>query len=171
MPRQGEPAMNRTHRRPFTAALLCAAAVLGSAGCASGPPTFATLTYETTPEGAELFEGGKSLGMAPVTRQYPGDGKSASVKTPDVVAQWPSGAKASYFTVVPLGSDRVATIERPPAAPGLQADLAHAKKVVAERERGAQRTQADIARDQARQSARCKESQAKGSALAALDCN
>jgi len=141
------------------------------AGCGEMPlANGAMLTYETSPEGAELFEGGKSLGVAPVSRTYKNDGKSASIQTPDVTAVWPSGAKAVYFTLLPVGADRVATIERPTAAPGLQADLDNAKKVALTRQRDAQRSKEDLARDIARASARCKEQMAKGN-LATNDCN
>lgn len=141
------------------------------AGCATPPaPTTALLTYETSPEGAELFEGGKSLGMAPVTRSYKGDGKSATVQTPDVTAVWPSGAKAVYFTNLKLGADDTATIERPKAAPGLQADIEHGRKVALTRERDSQREKENRAREQARASARCKEQMARRTA-GIDDCN
>ena len=127
------------------------------------------LTYETVPEGAVIHEGGQSLGMAPVTRTYKSDGKSNIIHTPDVTAVWPSGAKASYFTVLPIGADRVATIQRPEKAPGLQADLDHAKKLSAAKDRDALRAKEALARDIARASVRCKEQMAKGN-LATNDC-
>ena len=101
--------------------LMVLGALVALAGCANAPlPTSAQLTYETKPEGATLFEGGKSIGVAPVMRVYKGDGVAPSVRTPLVTAVWPSGAKESYYTVLPMGSDRVATIERPSGAPGEQ---------------------------------------------------
>jgi hypothetical protein len=140
-------------------------------GCANLPQSKdAMLTYESAPEGATIFEGGQSLGVAPVTRSYKHDGKSATIQTPDVTAVWPSGAKAVYFTILPAGADRVATIVRPKAAPGEQTDLDNAKKLALTRERDAQRAKESTARDIARASARCKEQMAKGN-LATNDCN
>jgi hypothetical protein len=128
------------------------------------------LTYETKPEGATLFEGGKSLGEAPVTRTYPGDGKSDTLRTPLVTAVWPSGAKESYYTILPLGADRVAVIERPAGAPGLQADLDQAKKIVQSREQSGRRNTEAALRDQKRNSDRCRNQQAGASLAIADDC-
>lgn len=149
----------------------CAALVAAAAGCATAPPpTTALLTYETKPEGATLFEGGQSLGVAPVTRTYTGDGKSATVRTPLVTAVWPSGAKESYYTLLPLGSDRVATIERPAGAPGLQADLDRAKQIAQAREQASRRNTDAALRDQRRNSDRCRSQQAGASLAIADDC-
>jgi hypothetical protein len=128
------------------------------------------LTYETVPEGAILMEGGKSLGPAPVTRTYVGDGKSPSITTPEVTAVWPSGAKQTYWTQLPPGADRVATIERPQSAPGLQADLDNAKKFALAREQAATRDKEAVARDMARGSARCKAQMANAN-RPVDDCN
>jgi hypothetical protein len=159
--------------RSWGAALLLAASLAGMAslsGCASGPTSqTAMLTYETTPEGAELFEGGKSIGTAPVTRTYTGDGKSASIRTPEVTAVWPSGAKESYYAFIDVGSDRKATIERPAKAPGLQADQDNAKKFAALREKEATRKKEEIAREVARGSDRCKAQMARGGPKAGVD--
>lgn len=143
---------------------LTAFLVLGSlGGCANLPATKdALLTYESLPEGAVIYENGQSLGPAPVTRTYGHDGKSESIRTPEVTAVWPSGARQTFWTLLPPGADRVATIERPQGAPGLQADLDHAKKVAAQRESDAARAKEAIARDLARDSARCRAQAAKG---------
>jgi hypothetical protein len=144
--------------------------VLCLAGCASAPTSKdAMLTYQTQPEGAELFEAGKSLGMAPVTRSYKHDGSSVSIRTPEVTAVWPSGAKEGFYTLLAPGADQVATIERPKGAPNLQADLDHAKQVATARERDAARAKEATARDMARNSQRCKDQMAKGN-LATNDC-
>ncbi len=138
--------------------------------CAQVPQSKdAMLTYETKPEGATLFEGGQSLGLAPVTRTYKHDGKSETIRTPEVTAVWPSGAKESFYTMLPPGADRVATIERPTRAPGLQADLDHAKTLAASKDRDVQRNKEAIARDVARASARCKDQIAKGTVVS-NDC-
>ena len=159
------------HRMPallgvsLTASLLCA--------CAGMVPARATLTYESVPDGAEIFEGGKSVGTVPVTRTYTSDGKSKTIQTPDVRAVWPSGAQTTYFTVLPVGSDdRVATLERPPDAPGLQQDLEHAKQVVAARKRDAARNRDTLQRDINRGTATCKREQSQGTAGGiSNDCN
>lgn len=144
-------------------------ALAALAGCANTPaPATALLTYETKPEGATLFEGGQPLGVAPVTRTYRGDGKSETVRTPLVTAVWPSGAKESFYTLLPLGADRVATIERPVTAPGLQGDLDHAKKLALAREQGARRDAEAQLRDQKRNSDRCR-AQTSGASKALQD--
>jgi len=150
------------------------AACLGAsltAGCAAGPPPRkAMLTYESVPDGAQIYEGDKLLGTVPVTRTYEADPAAASITTPDVRAVWPSGAQTTFFTILPLGADRVAKLERPADAPGLQQDLEQAKKVViarrqeAERRRQEQQTQINQA------SARCHAEQAQGTQGLADDC-
>lgn len=151
-------------------ALMLAASVAGLSGCASGPASqSAMLTYETTPEGAVLYEGGQVIGTAPVTRTYNGDGKSRTIKTPEVTAIWPSGAKESYYALIEVGTDRKATIERPANAPGLQADLDNAKKFIALREKEAARTKEEIVREMARGSERCKAQMARGGPKAGVD--
>jgi hypothetical protein len=139
-------------------------------GCAGGPPTRAMLTYETVPDAAEIFEGGTSLGLAPVTRTYQIDGKSIDIRTPDVKAVWPSGAETTYFTILPVGADRVAKLERPAAVPGLQGDLDHARTVAATRQREAERLRAQQQHDIAAASARCKAEQAQGGKGLTDDC-
>jgi hypothetical protein len=158
-------------KRAFIAAMAAALAAL--TGCANGPvANSAMLTYETMPEGATLFEGGQNIGVAPVTRTYNGDGKSASIRTPEVRAVWPSGAKESYYTMLPPGADRKATIERPTNAAGLQADLDNAKRFVAAKQSASQKEREAIARETARSSARCKDQMARGGAKAGVDdCN
>ena len=156
---------------PWLRTCLALAIALAAAGCTSlAQPGDAMLTYETAPAGATIFEAGLSLGVAPVTRTYPYDGKSTSIRTPEVTAVWPSGAKESYWTMLPVGTDRVATIERPKSAPGLQADLDNAKQLAAQRTRDAQRDKEALAREMARNSQRCKDQMSKGN-LATNDCN
>ena len=155
-------------RRTLCAALVAASAV---AGCASAPaPTSTMLTYESNPAGATLYEGGQPIGMAPVTRTYAGDGTQAAVRTPEVTAVWPSGAKESYYTILPLGADRVATIDRPAGAPGLQVDVDNAKKTAQAREQDARRSTEAALRDQRRNSDRCKRQQSGGSLAVQDDC-
>jgi hypothetical protein len=152
----------------MSTAALCAITLL--AGCASAPPpTEAQLTYESVPPGATIFEGGQTLGVAPVTRSYKQQGTSATIRTPDVTAVWPSGAKAGYYTLLPLGADLTATIERPKNAPNLQADLDHAKRLAEADARDTKRNQEALQRDMARNSQRCKEQMARG-VTAVNDC-
>lgn len=142
------------------------------AGCAApGKSNQGMLTYETNPEGAQLFEGGQAIGTAPVTRTYQGDGKSPQIKTPEVTAVWPSGAKATFWSNIEVGSDRVATIERPAKAANLQVDLDNAVKFKLAREQQERREKADALREQARNSARCKSQQAGQSKAVLDDCN
>lgn len=143
------------------------------AGCATVPrATTAQITYETTPEGATIYEGGQSIGVAPVTRTYPAGPGGETVRTPTVTAVWPSGAKESYYTIVPVGSDRVATIERPSGAPQLQKDLDHAKQFAAAKRSADQKAREAMQRDLNKGSDRCKQQMARGGALAgADDCN
>lgn len=141
-------------------------------GCAAtGKSNQGQLTYETSPEGAQLLEGGQAIGTAPVTRTYAGDGKSPQITTPEVTAVWPSGAKATFWTKIDVGSDRIATIERPTKAPNLQADLDNAAKFKLARDQEQRREKEDIRRAQARDSARCKAQQAGQSKSVLDDCN
>lgn len=141
------------------------------AACATAPTTAdVTLTYETSPEGATIFEAGQALGPAPVTRTYKNAARAETVRTPDVIAVWPSGARESYYTLLPAGADRVATIERPKNAPNLQADLAHARTVAASKEAQERRLREEQRREQARNSQRCRDQMSKGAA-AVSDCS
>lgn len=154
----------------FTFVGLALSALL--AGCAApGKSNQGMLTYETSPEGAQLFEGVQAIGTAPVTRTYTGDGKSPQIKTPEVTAVWPSGAKATFWTNIDVGSDRVATIERPAKAPNMQADLDNAAKFKLAREQEQRREKEDARREQNRNSARCKAQQAGQSKGVLDDCN
>ena len=152
----------------FTLAGLALAALL--AGCAApGASNQAALTYETSPEGAQLFEGGQAIGLAPVTRTYKGDGKSPVIKTPEVTAVWPSGAKATFWTNVEVGSDRVATIERPAKAPNLQADLDNAAKVKLARDKEQGRDKDEARKAGLRDSTRCQAAQQGNKSASVLD--
>jgi hypothetical protein len=156
------------HRTPSLLMIALTAAALGA--CAATPPRKALLTYQSVPDGAQIFEGDKSLGAVPVTRTYESDGTSGNITTPDVRAVWPSGAQTTYFTILPVGSDRVATLERPPNTPGLEQDLAHAKQVADARKRDAERDRGFQQTDINRASARCKQEQAQGNKGVADDC-
>jgi hypothetical protein len=158
---------SKTYRATRAAVMLAGLAMFmglaGLAGCASGPvPKQVVLTYESLPEGAQIFEGGQLLGVAPVTRTFKNESNQATVRTPEVTAVWPSGAKQTFFTVLPAGADNVATIERPKAAPGLQADLDHAQKFAGTKGQESQREKDLRAREIARASEKCKIQQATG---------
>jgi hypothetical protein len=134
---------------------------IGLAACTSLRPTSAMLTYETDPEGAALFESGQPIGVAPVTRTYGADPAAADIRTPEVSAVWPSGAKTRFWTLLAPGADRVATLRRPEGAPGLQADLDNAKPYAAQKEREARRNKEAVLREIARDSVRCRDQVAR----------
>ena len=148
-------------RRCRPAAFAAVSVLLALAGCASGP-SVALLTYETAPAGATLYEAGQSIGVAPVTRRYAGDPQTGAVRTPDVVAVWPSGAKTSFWTNLHVGDDRVTTLQRPANAPNLALDQENAAKVADQAARDDARAKASLMTDQARGSARCKAQQQSG---------
>ncbi|MES2128218.1 MAG: hypothetical protein V4463_13180 [Pseudomonadota bacterium] len=102
-------------------------------GCASPPVVNerALLTYETSPKGATLYEGTLAIGIAPQTRSYVTRPDTKNVESPVVTAVWPSGAKATFWTVLNVGDDRVATLERPKDFANLAMDQANAEKVEA----------------------------------------
>jgi len=157
-------------RAAFSASIFVAVTAMALAGCATTPPTTAKLTYETVPVGAQIFEGDKLLGVEPITRDYASDGKPGGIRTPDVTAVWPSGAKTTFYAILNVGDDRVATLQRPADAPNLQADLDNAKTVAATRQREAERQRALQRSDIARGSARCKEQQSQGNKGLTDDC-
>lgn len=148
-------------RLPALAGVL---AVITLAGCASGPGV-ALLTYDTQPAGATLYEGGQPIGVAPVTRRYAGDPQTGAVRTPEVTAAWPSGAKTTFWTNLHVGDDRITTLQRPANAPNLALDEANAAKVTDEAKRAEARAKASLRADQARGSARCKAQQQSGHAV------
>jgi hypothetical protein len=153
--------------KTFTLMVLAA---LCLTGCATLPATTASLTYDSTPDGAMLYEGDQSLGVVPVTRSYPVDPKTGQVTTPDVKAVWPSGASVTYFTVIPAGSDRQAMLERPKDAPGLAQDQDNAKKVAAARKMEAARNKTLQQGELARNSARCQAQMQGGNKGLTDDC-
>lgn len=98
--------------------------------CATDQQPQAMLTYETKPEGAQLFQGKVALGQAPLTQTYRGELNAKDITTPEVTAVWPSGAKASFWTRLPPRADDVAVITRPANAAGLDKDLAFEAQLV-----------------------------------------
>jgi hypothetical protein len=150
--------------------LLAAVGAATLSACAGTVPRKAMLTYESVPDGAQIYEGEKLLGTVPVTRTYGSDGSAGTVTTPDVRAVWPSGAQTTYFTIIPLGSDRVATLQRPSDAPGLQQDLEHAKQVAVSRKQDAERRRQEQQTEINQASARCKQEQLQGNHGLTDDC-
>jgi hypothetical protein len=142
-------------------ALVGPSVLLALAGCASAPSA-ALLTYETEPGGATLYEAGQSIGVAPVTRRYSGDPQTGAVRTPDVVAVWPSGAKTSFWTNLHVGDDRITTLQRPANAPNLALDQENAARIADQSRRDEARAKASLMTDQARGSARCRAQQQSG---------
>jgi hypothetical protein len=144
--------------------LLAAVAVVAVLASCATTPQGAKLTYETSPPGATIYEGGRSLGIAPVTKAYPSVSEGAQIRTAEVTALWPSGAKTTFWTFLKPGDDNVTTLSRPANAPNLQADLDNAQKYAS----AEQRLKAQQARDQARSSARCQ-AQTQGGVVAGID--
>jgi hypothetical protein len=144
--------------------LLAAVAVVAVLASCATTPQGAKLTYETSPPGATIYEGGQSLGIAPVTKAYPSVSEGAQIRTAEVTALWPSGAKTTFWTFLKPGDDNVTTLSRPANAPNLQADLDNAQKYAS----AEQRLKAQQARDQARSSARCQ-AQTQGGVVAGID--
>ena len=138
-------------------------------GCAVAPNNTAALTYDSKPEGARIFEGQTDLGVAPVTRTYTVPDNTTSIETPVVTAVWPSGAKATYWTQLPLHADLAATINRPSDPTGLEKDLANAAPIKAANDREAQRIKEANEHDIAHYSARCAAELKAGSAITS-DC-
>jgi hypothetical protein len=145
------------------------ALVLLMSGCAIAPNNTAALTFETKPEGATIYEGQTELGVAPVTRTYTYPENTATLETPMVTAVWPSGAKATYWTNLPIHSDLAATINRPASAPGLDKDEANAQKVIDANAKESQRIKEMNAHDLAHDSARCTSEMRTGSTMTS-DC-
>ena len=147
--------------------LAAVATIAVLAGCADTAPAGAKLTYETSPAGATIYEGGQSLGIAPVTHSYPAAPNGGQIRTAEVTAVWPSGAKTTFWTFLKPGDDNVTTLARPANAPNLQADLDNAQKYASTEER----LKAQQARDQKRSSARCQAQQQGGVVAGIDDCN
>lgn len=148
---------------------LLAALAAAFTGCASNIPRTAMLTYQSNPVGATIYEGGKPLGVAPVSRTYDFADNVSTIATPEVTAVWASGAKSTYWTNLAARADLVATIDRPASAPGLDKDLAAAKPLQEQMARDAERLKEDNRRTMARDSARCREQMQKGN-VATSDC-
>jgi hypothetical protein len=151
--------------RPRLAVAAAAALIAVLAGCASAPQG-AKLTYETSPAGATLYEGGQSLGVAPQMRSYAGDAAGGQIRTPEVTAVWPSGARTTFYTFLKPGDDNVTTLTRPANAPNAQVDVENARRYASAEER----LKAQQLRDQARGSARCQAQMQGGTAAGIDDC-
>jgi hypothetical protein len=136
-------------------------------GACATEPRGAKLTYETSPLGATLYESGQPIGVAPQMRSYPATSDAGGqIRTPEVTAVWPSGAKTSFYTFLKPGDDNVTTLTRPANAPNAQVDLENAKKYASDEER----RKAALLRDQARGSARCQAQMQGGVPTAIDDC-
>ncbi len=138
-------------------------------GCASAPSNTAALTFNSKPEGARIFEGQTDLGVAPATRTYTFPENTVTLQTPLVTAVWPSGAKATYWTNLPIHADLDATINRPADAAGLDKDMENAEVIKAANAKDAQRNKEMMAHDLAHDSARCA-SEIRTGATNTADC-
>ena len=92
-------------------------------GCSTISSDQAQLTYRTSPPGATIYEGELSWGLAPQTRLYRSITGTKIARTKEVTAVWPSGAKTTYFTDLPIdGRAFEVTISRPLDTPGIDKD-------------------------------------------------
>ncbi len=135
---------------------------LGLVACATDGTPQAMLTYETKPEGATLYQGGVSLGVAPQTQTYRGSAGATDITTPEVTAVWPSGAKAVFWTRLKPRADEVALIERPAKAPGLEVDLAAEAKLLEARRKTDRDKAEELRREAARNSPECRRQMLQG---------
>ena len=74
-------------------------------------------------------------GVAPVTHSYPAAPNGGQIRTAEVTAVWPSGARTTFWTFLKPGDDNVTTLARPANAPNLQADLDNAQKYLSAEQR------------------------------------
>lgn len=132
MKKRADSAFSRRCGSRF-AVLMFAVIVLTHCSGPGLPRNQVLLTVQTEPQGAMLYSNGAALGMAPQTWIYTADAQAQAagwVRTPDVTAVWPSGAKAeTSVTLVIRQGPQVVTISRPTDAPGLDVDIAHAVKL------------------------------------------
>jgi hypothetical protein len=117
---------------PFVV-LICALSVLADCGGPALTRNQVLLTVQTEPQGAMLYSNGAAVGMAPQTRVFTADAQAQAtgwIRTANVTAIWPSGAKTEIsLTLVLHQGPQVVTITRPPDAPGLDVDMANAAKL------------------------------------------
>ena len=115
------------------AVLIFAVTVLDRCGAPGVASNQVLLTVQTEPQGAMLYSNGAALGMAPQTWVYTPDaqGQAAGwIQAANVTAIWPSGAKTeTSVRLVMHQGPQVITMSRPPDAPGLDVDMAHAVKL------------------------------------------
>ena len=124
------------------------------AGCSSSlPRNQVVLTYYAQPPGAMLYgQNGDAWGMAPQQRVYTSDQfrNGTQVKLGDVIAIWPSGAKAKASLAQQRRPNEEGyyqfTISRPMDAPGLEKDMNYAAQLQSiEAQNRAARAQEDAA--------------------------
>ena len=88
------------------------------------------MTYRSHPPGASIYEGGAFVGIAPQKRSYRSLTGSKEGRTPEITVVWPSGAKATYYTDLPLdGREFEVTIQRPTGEPGIERDWEWASSI------------------------------------------
>jgi hypothetical protein len=113
--------------------LTFAVTVLANCGAPGLASNQVLVTVQTEPLGAMLYSNGAALGMAPQTRVFTADEQAQAtgwIRTAGVTAVWPSGAKTeTSIRLVLHQGPQVVTISRPPDAPGLDVDMAHAVRL------------------------------------------
>jgi hypothetical protein len=101
-------------------------------GCASN----LKMTYKSSPGLASIYEGGKELGVAPVTVEYAvtkDDKKRGNMLLRGTSARWVSGASAEVPSVrvdLKNGLSQEITFNRPENYPGLEKDQAFVREVI-----------------------------------------
>lgn len=112
--------------------LIVAVTVLASCGGPGLASNQVLLTVQTEPQGATLYSNGAALGTAPQSRLFTVDEQAQAagwIRTADVTAVWPSGAKTeTSIRLVLHQGPQVVTLSRPSDAPGLDVDMANAVK-------------------------------------------
>lgn len=104
------------------------AVMLMVANCATPVgPNQTELTFVTVPHGAMLYEGQTAWGMAPQKKVF--NSRNGGTTTGTVTAIWSSGARMTQTFNVTLGTRQIATMSRPPNAPGMDKDLAFAEQL------------------------------------------
>ncbi len=106
------------------------ASICLATGCSTLSSNQAGFTYRSHPPGASIYEGDVFWGVAPQKRIYQSLNGQRIVRTREVTAVWPSGARAIYSTDLPVdGREFEATIHRPNNEPGIEKDWEWASSI------------------------------------------
>jgi hypothetical protein len=102
------------------------------AGCATTGPVL-SMTYQSDPEGASLYEGGRLLGFTPTTLTYQAGraafARNECLRLNSMHVRWASGvvASAPNLQACPApGYSQQYVFKRPPELPGAEVDAEYA---------------------------------------------